>query len=54
MKGRGQEIYIAFGRTASGRLLTIPYVVNLDKGSFVLTARDMAQKERRLYFNKGG
>lgn len=54
MKGRGQEVYVAFGRAHSGRLLTVPYVVNPDKSGLILTARDMAQKERRLYFKKGG
>ncbi len=54
MKGRGQDIYIAFGRTDSGRLLIVPYVINPDKSGFVLTARDTAQKEQRLYFKKGG
>lgn len=54
LKGRGQNLYLALGRTHSGRLLTVAYVVKRDRTGFVLTAREMALKERRLYRKKGG
>ena len=54
LKGRGQNLYLALGRTHSGRLLTVAYVIKRDETGFVLTGREMAPKERRLYRRKGG
>ena len=45
--------YLVIGRTDSGRLLSI--IVDRDGGAvfFVVTARDAAPKERRLYLRHG-
>jgi uncharacterized DUF497 family protein len=44
VKGR----HIAFGRTYSGRYLVIPFVLRDDIAT-VVSARDMTDRERRLY-----
>ena len=52
-KGRDQKLYLAYGRSDAGRFLTVAYVVKKKQIGIVLTARDMEQKERRLYRKKG-
>ena len=49
----GGDRYLVIGRTDGGRLLSI--IVDRDDGSnfFVVTARDAAPKERRLYQRHG-
>jgi len=47
-KGRGGT-RIALGRTDAGRLLTVIYVDRPGGAVYVVTARDMDHKERRLY-----
>ncbi len=53
-KGRreGEDVYMALGRTDAGRYLAILFI---DKGNgevIPLSARDMADKERRSYGRK--
>ena len=51
-KREGEDVYIALGRTDAGRYLTILFI---DKGNgdvLPLSARDMADKERRSYGRK--
>lgn len=51
-KGRQGRRYL-YGKTIGGRYLFIVYVLT-DKGKAqVITARDMDQKERRLYLKRG-
>jgi len=45
---RGSGTYIAFGRTESGRYLTIAFIPK-SKVAYILTARDMTKGERKLY-----
>jgi len=51
-KQKGEDVYMALGRTDSGRYLTILFI---DKGTrevLPLSVRDMAEKERRRYGDK--
>lgn len=45
---RGAGTYIAFGRTEAGRYLAIPFAPK-GKSAHILTARDMTERERKLY-----
>ncbi|MCG0277750.1 MAG: BrnT family toxin [Thermanaeromonas sp.] len=47
-KGRSGT-YMALGPTDDGRLLTVIYAVRPGGEVYVVTARDMDHKERRLY-----
>ena len=51
-KREGEDVYIALGQTDAGRYLAILFI---DKGNgevLPLSARDMADKERRSYGRK--
>ena len=51
-KREGEDVYMALGQTDAGRYLTILFI---DKGNgevLPLSARDMADKERRRYGRK--
>lgn len=51
-KREGEDVYMALGRTDAGRYLAILFI---DKGNgevLPLSARDMADKERRSYGRK--
>ena len=41
---------LALGKTKKGRLLTI--IVYNEKKPFVISARDMSKKERRIYYEQ--
>lgn len=45
----GEDVYAAFGRTNTGRLLSIFFVYTQDKRAIIVSARDMTQQERRKY-----
>lgn len=45
----GEDVYAAFGRTDSDRLLSVFFVYTRDRRAIVLSARDMSEKERRKY-----
>lgn len=45
----GEDVYAAFGRTNSGRFLSVFFVYTLDRRAVVVSARDMSQKERKKY-----
>ncbi len=45
---RGSGTYVAFGRTEAGRYLAIPFVPE-GTAIRILTARDMTDRERKLY-----
>ena len=53
-KGRrqGEDVYLPLGQTEAGRYLAILFVYKTTKEALVLSARDMAGKERRWYGKK--
>ncbi len=48
-KRRGENLYQAYGQTEAGRYLFIVFIYKLDRRALILSARDMTDKERRLY-----
>ena len=51
-KIRGENVYAAMGRTDSGRYLTVFFIFKKDGNALIITARDMDEKERKLYGKK--
>ncbi len=51
-KTRGEDVYLALGRTEAGRYLSVLFIRKPTKQALILSARDMAGKERRLYEKK--
>ncbi len=53
-KGRrkGEDVYLALGRTEAGRYLSALFIYKQTKEALILSARDMARKERRQYGKK--
>ena len=53
-KGRrkGEDVYMALGRTSAGRYLAILFILKLNKEALILSARDMAAREKRIYAEK--
>lgn len=45
----GEHVYSAFGRTESGRYLTVLFIYKASSEALVLTARDMDSSERKAY-----
>ncbi|MBI4531954.1 MAG: BrnT family toxin [Candidatus Latescibacteria bacterium] len=45
----GEHLYLALGQTASGRYLAVFFVYKKNKDVLVVSARDMAAKERKRY-----
>ena len=48
----GEDLYMALGQTEAGRYLTVLFIHKVTKEALILSARDMAEKERRLYGRK--
>ncbi|MEW5987187.1 MAG: BrnT family toxin [Chloroflexota bacterium] len=50
-KGRvkGEDLYVAYGRTRTGRYLTIFFVLKRQTAALPISARDMTASERRYY-----
>jgi len=50
-KGRrkGEDVYAAFGQTEAGRYLVVYFVYKQDQSALILSARDMAPKDRKRY-----
>jgi len=48
-KRPGENLYKAYGQTTAGRYLLIVFIYKLDRRALILSARDMTDKERRLY-----
>lgn len=48
----GEDVYAALGRTAAGRYLIVFFIYKTTKQALILSARDMADKERKLYGRK--
>ena len=51
-KRRGEDVYMALGQTNAGRYLAILFIFKKTKDALVLSARDMAKKERKQYGKK--
>lgn len=49
---KGEDVYMALGRTDAGRYLAVLFIYKKTKEALVLSARDMADKERKQYGNK--
>jgi len=49
---KGEDVYMALGQTAGGRYLSVLFIYKKTKEALVLSARDMARKERGQYAKK--
>ncbi|VEN73150.1 conserved hypothetical protein [Candidatus Desulfarcum epimagneticum] len=50
---KGNDVYVAFGRTFGGRYLSVFFVYKPEnKTGIVISARDMTKKERKAYGKK--
>lgn len=47
-----EDVYLALGQTESGRYLSVFFIYKKNKDALVISARDMAKKERRRYAQK--
>jgi len=47
-----EDVYLALGRSDAGRYLAVLLIYKKTKEALVLSARDMAEKERRQYAKK--
>jgi hypothetical protein len=48
----GENVYMALGQTDAGRYLAILFIHKMTYEALILSARDMATKERRQYGKK--
>lgn len=48
----GEDVYLALGRTSAGRYLAVLFIYKLSRQALILSARNMADKERRMYDRK--
>ncbi len=49
---KGEDVYMALGQTDSGRHLSVLFIYKRIKEALILSARDMADKERKQYGKK--
>jgi uncharacterized DUF497 family protein len=49
---KGENVYLASGQTVAGRYLIVLFIYNKTKKALILSARDMADKERKQYGKK--
>ena len=49
---QGEDVYIALGQSDAGRYLTVLFVYKKTREALILSARDMAAKERKQYGKK--
>ena len=49
---RGENLYIAYGRTEAGRYLKIHFVYKKSRKALNVTARSMSAKERRRFYGR--
>lgn len=47
-----ENVYLALGTTDAGRYLTVLFIYKKTKEALILSARDMANKERKMYGRK--
>ncbi len=48
----GEDVYMALGQTRAGRYMAVLFIYKKTKAALILSARDMAKKERKLYEKK--
>jgi len=48
-KRKGEDVYKAYGQTDTGRYLFVAFIYKLDRRALIMSARDMDEKERKLY-----
>ena len=48
-KVKGEDLYVAFGKTDTGRHLAILFIKKKNSRALVISARDMSKKERKRY-----
>ncbi len=51
-KVKGENLYVALGKTDVGRYLSVFFLMKKSKKALIVTARDMAERERRRYGKK--
>ncbi len=49
---KGENVYMALGQTEAGRYLTVLFIYKATNEALILSARDMAKKERKMYDRK--
>ncbi|MDQ3131869.1 MAG: BrnT family toxin [Acidobacteriota bacterium] len=49
---KDENVYMALGQTVGGRYLTVLFIYKLTKEALILSARDMAHRERKMYDRK--
>jgi len=49
---KGEDVYMALGQTDAGRYLSVIFIYKETREALILSARDMARKERRQYGRK--
>ncbi|MBC8178239.1 MAG: BrnT family toxin [Deltaproteobacteria bacterium] len=49
---KGENVYLALGRTVAGRYLCVLFIYKVTKEALILSARSMAKKERKQYEKK--
>jgi uncharacterized DUF497 family protein len=49
---KGENVYLALGQTDAGRYLTVLFIHKKTREALILSARDMAEKERKMYGRK--
>jgi len=49
---KGEDVYLALGQTNAGRYLTVVLVFKPTAQALILSARDMVEKERKMYGRK--
>jgi hypothetical protein len=47
-----EDVYLALGQTDEGRYLAVLFIYKLTREALILSARDMAPKERKQYGKK--
>lgn len=48
----GEDVYIGLGQTDAGRYLAVLFIYKNNHQALILSARDMAKKEKRIYGRK--
>ena len=48
----GENLYTSLGRTRAGRYLAVFFIYKPSHAALVISARDMDEKERKLYERK--
>ncbi len=51
-KRQGEDVYMALGQTEAGRRLAVLFIYKPPHEALILSARDMARKERKQYARK--